>query len=152
MRRSAISFTVLLALALACSREEASKPSSEVPPKPTPTEPAQPELDRPPPETETPDSPSPKHGFFMAEGAPDPRECKVADDCTGNTIPDLQNPCCQDPRTLEPYARAYWKWINEWRRDHCEAVTCPPPAPPAMPRRCALEPDCVEGVCVDTCP
>jgi hypothetical protein len=90
--------------------------------------------------------------FFMAEGAPDPQACKVAADCLGNTIPDRNNPCCQDPRTLEPYTRAYWAWIGTWRRDHCDEVTCPPPPAPSLPPDCAFEVDCVEGVCVDSCP
>lgn len=153
MRRLALALS--FAFALGCSAEQPSKPNSEAPPrqpetKPE-TKPEPPTVDDQTPKTELESLPA-KDGFFMAKGAPDPRACTVADDCTGNTIPDLDNPCCQDPSTLEPYARAYWTWINEWRRDHCEAVTCPPPPAPSMPPDCAFEPDCVDGVCVDTCP
>ncbi|HLT40298.1 MAG TPA: hypothetical protein VK034_28660 [Enhygromyxa sp.] len=93
-----------------------------------------------------------RDGFFMAEGAPDPRACQAASDCRGDTIPDLQDPCCQDPRSLEPHAQAYATWVQTWRRDHCSDVTCPPPPPPAQPPKCAFELDCVDGTCVDGCP
>lgn len=143
---------LLFVLTLACSGEEASKPSSEKPPgqvepkqaEPTQVEPAQAEPKQAEPL-------APKDGFFMAEGAPDPKACKLAADCTSNTVPDLDNPCCQNPRTLEPYANAYWWWVGEWRKEHCEAVTCPPPPHPSRPPDCSRKLDCVEGICVDAC-
>jgi hypothetical protein len=103
-------------------------------------------------EPEQPEPESVRDGFFMAEGAPDPRACTVAADCTANTIPDLDNPCCQNPRILEPYARAYWAWLHQWRRENCSDVTCPPPPAPYKPRQCAIEVDCVDGRCVNACP
>ncbi len=90
-------------------------------------------------------------GFFMAEGAPPPRGCKVAADCVGNTIPDLDNPCCQEPTSLEPHAWAYRTWLVGWRSNNCAAVTCPPPPNPSQPPACAFEVDCVAGSCLDAC-
>jgi hypothetical protein len=90
-------------------------------------------------------------GFFMAEGAPPPRACTVAADCHGDTIPDLDNPCCQEPTSLEPQAWAYRTWLNGWRTTNCAATTCPPPPPPSQPPSCAFEVDCVAGSCVDSC-
>ena len=140
---------------LACSGEEVTPKSPEA---------SVPSVDKPSPppktpETETevevevpPESSPPTEGFFMADGAPDPRTCAVASDCRGDTIPDLDNPCCQNPYSLEPYANAYQTWLNGWRREHCDAVTCPPPPAPSRPPDCAFELDCVDGRCVDTCP
>ncbi|MFO7564920.1 MAG: hypothetical protein R6X02_19905 [Enhygromyxa sp.] len=151
MQRSSSILVFALALALACSKEEAAVPDS-----PTPPERVEPEQPRPPEQVE-PEQPDPpealraKDGFFMAEGAPEPRACTAAKDCLTNTIPDLDNPCCQNPRSLETYTRTYWSWLHEWRRDNCLDVTCPPPPHPPWPKACALEIDCVEGRCVNAC-
>lgn len=147
MQRLALAFV----LVLGCSGEEASKPSSQTPPPEQAKQPDPEPENQPEPET-LPEPAATKDGFFMAEGAPDPSACKVAADCHGNTIPDPNNPCCQDPRTLEPHARAYSTWLSSWRRDNCASVTCPPPPPPAEPPACAFEVDCVAGSCVDACP
>jgi hypothetical protein len=157
--RRSIRLVSLLSLALACTTEPApasqtvTQPSSQ--PEPPQQEPkplpevttANPPLDPPPPEPKLP----PVEGFFMAEGAPQPRACTSAKDCLGDTIPDLDNPCCQNPYTLEPHAWAYRTWMTAWRQDHCASVTCPPPPPPAMPPECAFQVDCVQGRCVDAC-
>ena len=90
-------------------------------------------------------------GFFMAEGAPQPRACTAKPDCLGDTIPILAQPCCNDPHSLEPYAWAYRNWLAGWRRDHCSEVECSQPPPPAMPPDCAFDVDCVAGRCVDSC-
>jgi hypothetical protein len=136
MKRSSLAFALLLACSQTPEKVEPDKPAE-------PTTPEQPQQAEPL---------APKDGFFMAEGAPEPRACKVADDCTANTIPDVNNPCCQNPTTLEPYAQGYWWWVGEWRGKNCAAVTCPPPPPPSQPPECALKLDCVDGVCVDACP
>jgi hypothetical protein len=118
-----------------------------LPPKPVPeTSTANPIVDPPKP----PSMPA-QDGFFMAEGAPPPRACKLAADCHGDTIPDLENPCCQEPTSLEAYSYAYRTWLNGWRKDSCAAITCPPPPNPAQPPACAFEVDCVAGSCVDAC-
>ena len=147
MKRLSLAF----ALTLACSGEEASKPSSKEPPQQAKKN-EQVEQPEPEPEPKQAEPLAPKDGFFMAEGAPDPRACKAVADCVSNTIPDVENPCCQDPRTLEPYAKAYWYWVGEWRKSNCESVTCPPPPAPGRPPDCALKLDCVDGFCVDACP
>jgi hypothetical protein len=90
-------------------------------------------------------------GFFMAEGAPPPRACTRDSDCVGDTIPDLDQPCCQNPRSLQPHARAYKRWLSGWRAEHCADTTCPPPPPPAMPPTCAFEVVCADQVCADSC-
>lgn len=90
-------------------------------------------------------------GFFSAEGAPDPHACETAADCMGDTIPDADNPCCNNPRSLRPYSRAYRQWIGEWRAAECEDVQCPPPPNPMMPPSCSFEMQCVEGTCADQC-
>jgi hypothetical protein len=151
----------LLSLAFACTTEPTPAPQTakqpqakpdpsvqqEPSPQPEPPTTANPTLDPPPPEPEMP----PVDGFFMAEGAPPPRGCASASDCLGDTIPDVDNPCCQNPRTLEPHARAYRSWVFAWRKDHCASVTCPPPPAPSEPPECAFEVDCVQGQCVDAC-
>ena len=146
-------------LALACTSSSTPAASAGEPAKPNePSKP--PEAATPEPDTTSaeptgepePSGVAPVDGFFMAEGAPQPRACAVASDCHGDTIPDLDQPCCQNPRTLEPYSRAYKKWLVGWRTEHCADVTCPPPPAPSMPPDCAFVNDCVEGVCVDTCP
>jgi hypothetical protein len=132
-------------------RDVATAPPIDEPPKlePEPVSTANPIVDEPPkPE---PAKLPPVEGFFMAEGAPQPRACTTKADCHGDTIPDLAQPCCNDPRSLQPYAFAYRTWINGWRNDHCDAVECPPPPPPAQPPACAFEVDCVERRCVDAC-
>jgi hypothetical protein len=98
-----------------------------------------------------PEAPDQVDGFFMAEGAPPPRACTVDGDCIGDTIPDLEQPCCQNPRSLEPYARAYKRWLSGWRAEHCADLTCPIAPLPGMPRECAFMVVCVDGVCADTC-
>jgi hypothetical protein len=142
--------SLVFVLTLACSGEEASKPSSKEPAKQV--EPSKAVESATPPEPKPAEPLAPKDGFFMAEGAPEPRACEAAADCVSNTIPDVENPCCQDPRTLEPYAKAYWYWVGEWRKDNCASVSCPPPPPPARPPECASKLDCVDGLCVDACP
>jgi hypothetical protein len=141
---SRIRLASALALALACtspSPADAPKSAPEVP-----------EVSTANPIVEPIPKPVPaEDGFFMAEGAPSPRACGVAADCLGDTIPDLGNPCCQDPRSLEPYAWAYRNWLNGWRTEHCESVTCPPPPPPSEPPACAFDVDCVAGRCLDAC-
>jgi hypothetical protein len=149
----------LLSLALACTTEPtpaaqtAKQPSPEPQPEPSP-EPEPPTtskatLDPPPPEP-SPEMP-PVDGFFMAEGAPPPRGCTSASDCLGDTIPDVDNPCCQNPSTLEPYSQAYRSWMFAWRKDRCAGVTCPPPPNPTQPPACAFDVDCVQGQCADAC-
>lgn len=143
-----ICFISLLSLSLACT---AKQPQTQVEPQPEPKPPevstANPPLDPPPPEPTLP----PVDGFFMAPGAPPPRGCTKASDCLGDTIPDVENPCCQNPYSLEPYAHAYRMWIYSWRQDHCVRVTCPEPPNPSQPPPCAFEVDCVQGQCVDAC-
>lgn len=134
------------------ARETKAKTETEPKPKPeldvsTAYEPPGP----PPLEPEPALALPPRDGFFMAEGAPLPRACTSKTECLGDTIPDLAQPCCNDPRSLEPYARAYREWLASWRRDACADVTCPPPPPPAQPPACAFEVDCVAGRCVDSC-
>lgn len=90
-------------------------------------------------------------GFFSGEGAPDPRACQTPSDCIGDTIPDPENPCCNNPRSLRPYSRAYRQWIGEWRAAECEEVQCPPPPSPAMPVPCNFEMQCIEGTCANQC-
>jgi hypothetical protein len=141
---------LLSSLVLACRTEPppaaADDETKTPPPEPLPeVSTANPPLDEPPKPV------APHDGFFMAEGAPLPRACKVASDCHGNTIPDLANPCCQDPRSLEAYATAYRNWLGGWRKDNCASVTCPPPPAPSEPPACAFDVDCVEGSCVDAC-
>lgn len=97
------------------------------------------------------EEPRSEDGFFMADGSPEPQACTAAADCLGDTIPDVRNPCCQDPTTLRPHARAYRKWVGEWRKDNCAEVKCPPPPSPSLPPDCAFEVDCVDGTCVDAC-
>jgi hypothetical protein len=153
-------FASLLSLSLACTteptpasqtaKEPQTKPEEQQkpePPEPEPPTTANPTLDPPPPEPEMP----PVDGFFMAEGAPPPRGCSSASECLGDTIPDVENPCCQNPYSLEPYAHAYRKWIYSWREDHCASATCPPPPSPIQPPDCAFDVDCVQGQCVDAC-
>lgn len=155
--------TLLLTLALvsaACSSSEppsdAKRPEPEPKlepkprPEPEPVSTANPIVDEVP--KPVPATLPPVEGFFMAEGAPQPRACTGKADCLGDTIPDLAQPCCNNPRTLEPYALAYRTWVNGWRNDHCDAVECPPPPAPSMPPKCAFEVDCVEQRCVDSCP
>ena len=152
MRRLALVFGLFTVLA--CSKEDVAKaptskpadsPSAEPKPKSEQAKAAEPTTDEPP-------ARAPQDGFFMAEGAPDPRACSVASDCLGDTIPDLDNPCCQNPTSLEPYARTYRSWLGSWRGKHCAEQTCPPPPNPARPPACAFELACTEGVCVDSCP
>jgi hypothetical protein len=155
--RRRIRFASLLPLLLACTTEpipapQAAKqpqvePKPQVNPDPIAPTTANPTLDPPPPEPKLP----PVDGFFMAEGAPPPRGCTSASDCLGDTIPDVDNPCCQNPYTLEPYARAYRTWVFAWRKDNCVSVTCPPPPSPSEPPACAFDVDCVQGLCVDAC-
>ncbi|MFK8003607.1 MAG: hypothetical protein AB8H86_28855 [Polyangiales bacterium] len=90
-------------------------------------------------------------GFFSGEGAPRPQACDAASDCIGDTIPDVQNPCCNNPRSLRPYSRAYRQWVGEWRAAECGGVECPPPPAPAMPADCSFEMQCVEGTCTNQC-
>lgn len=151
-----IRFASLLPLLLACTTEPTPTPQAAKEPKvekapeqepPVAPTTANPTLDPP---LEPPKMP-PVDGFFMAEGAPQPRECASASDCLGDTIPDVDNPCCQNPHSLEPYARAYRMWVYKWREGHCASVTCPPPPPPPEPPACAFEVDCIEGQCVDAC-
>jgi hypothetical protein len=146
----------LLPLLLACT---AKQPQVEPVPKPKP-EPkppvevttANPQLEPPPPEPPPPEPKLPPvDGFFMAEGAPPPRGCTSASDCKGDTIPDVDNPCCQNPYTLEAHAWAYTTWLNAWRKDRCASVTCPPPPNPSQPPACAFEVSCVQGQCADAC-
>ncbi|MEM9072275.1 MAG: hypothetical protein AAGE52_27455 [Myxococcota bacterium] len=92
-----------------------------------------------------------RDGFFMTADAPAPLACAVDSDCHGDTIPDATNPCCNDPRSLRAYSRAYKTWIQEWRGEHCESVTCPPPPLPSIPPDCRFEVRCVRGQCADTC-
>jgi hypothetical protein len=138
----------------ACTSSEPSEAKSPPPPRPLDVATAPPLDDEK--RVEAPAEPEPAtlppvEGFFMAEGAPQPRACTAKPDCLGDTIPDLAQPCCNDPRSLEPYAWAYRTWVNGWRRDHCSEVECPPPPAPAMPPACAFEVDCVERRCVDSC-
>lgn len=90
-------------------------------------------------------------GFFLVDGAPDPRACEAAADCIGDTVPD-ENGCCQDPARVVPHARSYRRFITDWRKNACADVTCPPPPSPSLPPRCVFEVRCVEGQCVDSCP
>lgn len=173
MRRQLVCLALALAMP-ACSSSEpagsdAKRPESKPAPHPSTLDVATaPPIDDDPPKLEPepvstanpigdePPKPEPAklppvESFFMAEGAPQPRACTTKADCLGDTIPDLAQPCCNDPRSLEPYAWAYRTWINGWRKDHCSAVECPPPPAPAQPPACAFEVDCVESRCVDAC-
>lgn len=89
--------------------------------------------------------------WFVPTGSPPPQACSVAEDCLGDTIPDAEQPCCNDPRSLRAYARAYRDAVGQWRTEHCEDVTCPPPPAPDMPPDCNFEMRCVEGQCANTC-
>jgi hypothetical protein len=153
--RRPVRFVALLSLALACTTEPSPAPQTAKQPQDQPKPQPEPQPvttavtipDPPPPEPKFPSV----DGFFMAEGAPPPRGCTSASDCLGDTIPDVDNPCCQNPYSLEPYAHAYRTWIYSWREDHCASVTCPPPPNPSEPPACAFEVDCVKGQCVDAC-
>lgn len=151
MKRLSLAFV----FTLACSGEQTTKPSGEDVPEQAKSAEQVESPEPPSPESKQAEPLAPKDGsfnFFMAEGAPEPKACTVAAECMSNTIPDLDNPCCQNPRTLEPYAKAYWAWIGQWREGHCQAVDCPPPPAPARPPACSLELDCIAGACVDACP
>jgi hypothetical protein len=152
--RLPIRFVALLSLALACTTEPSPAPQTAKQPQDQPK--PQPEPQPVTTAVTIPDPPPsepklPVDGFFMADNAPPPRGCTSASDCLGDTIPDVDNPCCQDPYSLEPYAHAYRNWIYTWRKDHCTGVTCPPPPSPSEPPPCAFEVDCVQGQCVDAC-
>jgi hypothetical protein len=150
----------LLPILFACTTEPQIEPKAKAPepkaPEPKAPEPKAPEVTTanptldPPPTPPEPKLPA-QDGFFMAEGAPPPRGCTSAGDCHGDTIPDVDNPCCQDPHTLEAHALAYRDWVNAWRKDRCASVTCPPPPNPSQPPACAFDVDCVQGQCVDAC-
>lgn len=152
--KTLIRLAPVLAL-LACPASTPAPAPADVPREKTPPPTPVPEVSTANPVVDTPEPPepvmAPHDGFFMAEGAPLPRACKVASDCTGDTIPDVDNPCCQNPRTLEPYALAYRDWLNGWRKDRCESVVCPPPPNPSQPPDCAFDVDCIDGGCVDAC-
>ncbi len=91
-------------------------------------------------------------GHFLPDGyVEDVSTCSVDSDCTCNTVPDAEQPCCQVPTSLECYRASYWSAIGTWRGTHCGEVTCPPPPPPMLPRECALTARCVEGRCADSC-
>lgn len=92
-----------------------------------------------------------RDGLFAADGSPDPRACQHADDCHGDTVPDVRQPCCNDPRTLEAFNTSYRRWVQRWRTEHCADVRCPRPPPPSLPERCHFEMRCVEGRCADSC-
>jgi hypothetical protein len=141
-----IHWAALFSLALACTTEPTSSQEVAKQPKVEPEPEKSPEPEKPPEPVN-----DPVDGFFMAEGAPQPRACASKADCLGDTIPDLENPCCQNPHTLEPYSRAYREWLSTWRKDRCASVECPPPPPPAQPPACHFELDCVQGQCVDAC-
>ena len=154
MRWLALVFGLLTVFA--CGKEEVARAPSAKPadsqaaePKAEEAKVAEPTADDP--ATDQPPALAPQDGFFMAEGAPDPRACSVASECLGDTIPDLDNPCCQNPTSLEPYARAYRSWLGSWRGKHCAERSCPPPPNPARPPDCAFELACTQGVCVDSC-
>jgi hypothetical protein len=155
-RRTSIRLAPALVLALACTANPSAPAPADAPtptPTPEPTPTPLPEVSTANPIVDPPPEPVmiPQDGFFMAEGAPQPRACKVASDCTGDTIPDVDNPCCNNPHTLEPYAFAYRDWVNDWRKDRCDSVVCPPPPNPSRPPDCAFDVDCVAGSCVDAC-
>jgi len=93
----------------------------------------------------------PVDGFFMVEGAPAPTACEAASDCLGDTIPKLDDPCCNDPYALRPHAKAYRASVSAWRSEHCVDHGCPPPPAPSQPPDCKFEMACVEGTCRDGC-
>ena len=101
-----------------------------------------------PEETETPEVPEHRavDGFFSTEEAPFPHACETPSDCTGDTIPDAGNPCCNNPRSLRRHSRAYWQWIHAWHAAECEEFHCPPTPSPSMPNPCS-----VEGIGVNQC-
>jgi hypothetical protein len=133
-----VHWPALLSLAMACTTQPT--PSTEVA--------KQPKVE---PVTKAPEPVAPVDGFFMAAGAPQPRACTSASDCLGDTIADVENPCCQNPYRIEAHARAYREWVYTWRKDNCAKVECPPPPVPTQPPPCHFEVDCVQGQCVDSC-
>ena len=102
-------------------------------------------------DTGSSDALPPVDGFFMVDGAPPPTGCKVDSDCLGDTIPSVKDPCCQDPYSLRPHARAYRTFVSTWRTEHCAEHECPPPPSPTLPPDCAFDVRCEEGRCQDSC-
>lgn len=93
-----------------------------------------------------------ENGFFVAEGAPDPRKCATDSDCVGDTVADHTG-CCQAPTQVIPHSRAYAAWVHKWRAGAgaCADVTCPPPPAPVRPSDCLFDVKCVEQVCKNQC-
>jgi len=89
-------------------------------------------------------------GFFVADGAPDPRKCITDSDCVGDTVADRTG-CCQAPTQVIPHSRAYAAWVHKWRAGACADITCPPPPAPARPDDCLFDVKCVEQVCENEC-
>lgn len=92
-----------------------------------------------------------EEGFFMAEGAPDPRACSADADCVGDTVPAASG-CCQAHHPIRAHSRAYTSWVGTWRAAHCDGVTCPPPPAPSQPDECSFTVRCEAGQCRDACP
>ena len=91
-------------------------------------------------------------GMWMPPGwSGAPAACTADADCMADTVPSPSSPCCNDPTTLRPYARAYRAAVQAWRAAECSAATCPPPPPPARPEPCAITARCVEGACRNSC-
>ena len=91
-------------------------------------------------------------GYYIAEGAPAPRECATDADCVASGIL-ADGGCCWSYRNanLVPQSNAYRDWTNT-QRAACDTAACGPPPAPAQPADCLFEVSCDAGQCVNACP
>lgn len=85
--------------------------------------------------------------------APDPRACKVDDDCAVVATRPAADACCDITVTAEAITRAHLQFIETWRRSNCPSshVCAENDLPGAqMAQECYFG-RCVAGTCVLPC-
>jgi hypothetical protein len=94
---------------------------------------------------------TPAHAFPAS--APPMRTCQVDADCTVAVDAAVgSDPCCNVTVTALPISAHYVRFMENWQKQNCAGVSCPPMAlPGAQTAPCGMRGRCDSGTCNNSC-